>query len=78
MLPRRMLMVVMLGLSWALAQAKDIALITNKSGSVSSVTMAELVKLCKAQTNRWPDGKSVTLIVRDPASPEMKIVVEKI
>jgi hypothetical protein len=42
------------------------------------LTMPELVKLCKAQTSRWPDGKSVTLIVRDPASPEMKMVLEKI
>lgn len=78
MLQRRVLIVLMLGLSGALAQAKDIALITNKASSVTSVTLAELVKLCKAQTNRWPDGKSVTLIVRDPASPEMKMVVERI
>jgi ABC-type phosphate transport system substrate-binding protein len=61
-----------------LALAKDIALIANKGGSVSVLTMPELVKLCKAQTSRWPDGKSVTLIVRDPASPEMKMVLEKI
>ena len=61
-----------------LALAKDIALIANKGGSVSVLTMPELVKLCKAQTSRWPDGKSVTLIVRDPASPEMKMVLEKV
>jgi hypothetical protein len=58
--------------------AKDVALITNKGGSVSMITMPDLVKLCKAQTNRWPDGKAVTLIVRDPASPEMKMVLEKV
>jgi hypothetical protein len=60
------------------AFAKDIALIANKGSAVSSVTLPELVKLCKAQTNRWPDGKSVTLIMRDPASPDMKIVLEKV
>lgn len=75
---RRVLIVLFLGLSGTLAQAKDIALIANKGSSVSALTLAELVKLCKAQTSRWPDGKSVTLIVRDPASPEMKMVVEKI
>jgi len=61
-----------------LALAKDVALIANKGGSVSVVTMPDLLKLCKAQTNRWPDGKSVTLVMRDPASPEMKLVLEKI
>ena len=61
-----------------LALAKDVALIANKAGSVSVLAMPELVKLCKAQTSRWPDGKSVTLVVRDPASPEMKMVLEKI
>jgi len=72
-------MLTLLLLSGAtVALAKDIALIANKGGSVSVLTMPELVKLCKAQTSRWPDGKSVTLVVRDPASPEMKMVLEKI
>jgi hypothetical protein len=61
-----------------LAQAKDVALIANKGSAVTAVTMADLVKLCKAQTSRWPDGKAVTLIVRDPASAEMKMVLEKL
>jgi hypothetical protein len=61
-----------------LAQAKDVALIANKGSAVSSVTMPDLVKLCKAQTPHWPDGKSVTLVVRDPASAEMRMVLEKV
>ena len=76
---RRVFILSLLLLSGAtLALAKDVALIANKGGSVSVLTMADLVKLCKAQTNRWPDGKSVTLVMRDPASPEMKMVLEKI
>lgn len=75
---RHGLILLFLGLSGTLAQAKDIALITNKGSAVSAVTMAELVKLCKAQTNRWSDGKPVTVIVRDPATPDMKMVLERI
>lgn len=78
MLLRRVFILTLLLGGSTLSLAKDIALIANKGGSVSVVTMPELVKLCKAQTNRWPDGKSVTLVVRDPASPEMKMVLEKI
>ncbi len=59
-------------------QAKDVALIANKGSAVPSVTMPDLVKLCKAQTPRWPDGKSVTLVVRDPSSAEMRMILEKI
>jgi hypothetical protein len=40
--------------------------------------VAELIKICKGQSERWPDGKPVTLITRDPAAPEMKLILEKI
>lgn len=61
-----------------LSLAKDVALISNKGSAVSSVSMPDLVKLCKAQTPHWPDGKAVTLVVRDPASADMKMVLEKV
>lgn len=61
-----------------LASAKDVALISNKGSAVNTVSLPELVKLCKAQTPHWPDGKSVTLVVRDPASSDMKMVLEKV
>ncbi len=66
-------------LGWAsVAQARDIALISNKSNEVIAMTFSEVVKVCKGQVNRWPDGKPVRLITRDPASPEMKVALEKI
>lgn len=60
------------------AWGKDLALISNKSNGVAAVTFPELVKVCKGQTNRWPDGKPVSLITRDPAAPEMKLVLDKV
>jgi len=62
----------------SLAQARDLALVANKANTVGAVTVADLVKLCKAQTERWPDGKPVTFVMRSPAAPEMKTVLEKI
>lgn len=62
----------------SIASAKDIALISNKANHVQAVSMEELVKICKAQASHLPDGKPVTLIVRDPASPDMKIVLERV
>lgn len=66
-------------LGWtAPAAAKDIALISNKANHVDTVSLPDLVKICKGQTNHWPDGKPVTLVMRDPASPEMKLALQKI
>ncbi len=62
----------------SLAAARDLAVVSNKSNSVSVLAVADLVKICKGQTNHWPDGKSVTFIMRSPANPAMKIVLEKL
>jgi hypothetical protein len=76
---RRALATALVVLGWtAVAQSKDLALISNKSNSVQSVTFAELVRVCKGTVSRWPDGKPVSFITRDPAAPEMKLVLEKV
>ena len=72
----RIFVFVMLAAS--LAAARDIALVSNKSNAIGAVTVPDLVKLCKAQTNRWPDGKPVMFIMRSPSAPEMRLVLEKI
>lgn len=62
----------------AFAAAKDIALISNKTNHIEGVSQAELVKICKGQTSRLQDGKPATLVIRDPASAEMKLVLQKV
>ena len=62
----------------SLAAARDLAVISNKANGVNAITLPDLIKVCKAQTNRWPDGKPVTLIVRAPGTPEMKMVLERV
>ena len=76
---QRLIACVLMLLSWtASAAAKDIALITNKSNHVVDIALPELVRICKGQTSQWPDGKAVSFVTRDPASPEMRLVLEKI
>jgi hypothetical protein len=65
-------------ISASLASARDLALVSNKSNAMGAITLADLVKVCKAQTNRWPDGKPVTFVMRSPSAPEMKVVLEKV
>lgn len=61
-----------------LASARDLALVSNKMNNVNSVTPADLVKICKAQTNRLPDGKTLTFVMRAASTPEMKMLLEKV
>ncbi|HTC46607.1 MAG TPA: hypothetical protein VK722_04770 [Candidatus Aquilonibacter sp.] len=72
----RVVAVLLLGAS--LAAARDLAVISNKTNTVEVITLPDLVKVCKAQTNRWPDGKPVIFVMRPPSAPEMKVVLEKI
>lgn len=79
MLERRFISVCLfLAASVSLATARDLALVSNKTNSVNAVTVPDLVKICKAQTIHWPDGKPVTFIMRAPSVPAMKMFLEKV
>jgi ABC-type phosphate transport system substrate-binding protein len=69
---------VFLFISVSLAAARDLAVVSNKENSVNTLAVAELVKVCKAEMNRWPDGKPVTFVMRAPSSPEMQMFLEKV
>ncbi|HKS74455.1 MAG TPA: substrate-binding domain-containing protein [Terriglobales bacterium] len=69
---------LMLLLCFSGAAAKDVAVITNKTNTTTTLALPDLVKICKGQSARWPDGKPVTFITRNPSSPEMKMVLEKV
>jgi len=60
------------------AAARDLAVVSNKANTLAGITLPDLVKISKGQTNRWPDGKSVTFVMRAPASPEMRVFLEKV
>lgn len=79
MLHRKALSICLfLAASISLAAARDLALVSNKANSLSVIALPDLVKVCKGQTSRWPDGKPVTFIMRNPGTPEMKFFLEKI
>lgn len=64
--------------SVSLAAARDLAFVSNKANTINTLTLADVLKVCKGQTNRWPDGKPVTFIMRNTSAPETKILLEKI
>jgi len=62
----------------SLAAGRDLAVVSNKANNVSAMTVPDLVKACKAQINRWPDGKPILFVMRAPGQPEMKLFLEKV
>lgn len=59
-------------------EAKQFAIVADKSNSTSNLTAAELVKIFNAHSRTWPDGKTITVVMRDPSSSEMQLVLRKL
>ncbi|MGO9404912.1 MAG: hypothetical protein ACLPVW_15730 [Terriglobales bacterium] len=58
--------------------AKQLAVVVEKGNATSALTSVNLVKILKAQTRTWPDGSVITVVVREPGSPEMQIVRDRL
>ena len=57
---------------------KNMAVIASAGSKLQDVPLAELAKLCKGTQKMWADGRSFTLVMRDPESPEMHTAVQKL
>ena len=64
--------------SCGLCAARDIAVIVDKTNAAASISASDLTKLLKTATKTWPDGKRVTIFLSDPASPDMKLVLQRV
>lgn len=62
----------------ALAGIKNMAVVVSAGSKLSDVPLADLTKLCKGAQKTWPDGKNFTLVMKDPDSPEMHAVAQKL
>lgn len=60
------------------AFATDFAVIINPVNPTKTMTLADLGKIFKGKTSTWANGRSVTIVLREPSSPAMKFVIEKI
>ena len=60
------------------AAIKNLAVVMSTASKLSDVPLADLIKLCKGIQKAWPDGKSFTLVIKNPESPEMRVAVQKL
>ncbi|MGE5324726.1 MAG: hypothetical protein ACM3SW_17805 [Actinomycetota bacterium] len=78
-MPRRILTIVLLAICLAgSCAARQLAVIVDKTNKVGSLSSSDLEKVFKCDTAKWPDGKAVVLVLRDPSTPEMKTAIEKL
>jgi ABC-type phosphate transport system substrate-binding protein len=60
------------------ALAADFAVIVNPANPAKAMTLADLGKIFKGKTSTWANGRSVTIVLREPTTPAMKFIIEKI
>ena len=57
------------------AQAKQLAVIANPANPAANISTAELAQIFNARTSTWPDATDLKIVLRDPSSSEMKLVL---
>lgn len=62
----------------SLAQAKQLAVVTDTSNATTNLTVAELIKIFNQHMRSWPDGRPIVLVLRDPGSEDMQLVLRKL
>lgn len=61
-----------------LSAVKNLAVIVSSGSKLSDIPLSDLTKLCKGTQKTLPDGKTFQLVIKNPASAEMRIVVLKL
>jgi hypothetical protein len=57
---------------------KNMAIVAAAGSKLSDVPMADLVKYCKGTSKSWPDGRSFSIVIKNPDAPEMHGVLLKL
>lgn len=57
---------------------KNLAVIVSAGSKLTDIPLADLSKLCKGAQKTLPDGKNFQLVIKNPASAEMRVAVQKL
>ena len=62
----------------ASSEAKQLAVIVDKTNNTGGLSATDLAKIFKFDSHKWPDGRAVILVLRDPSTPEMQTAIQKV
>jgi ABC-type phosphate transport system substrate-binding protein len=69
--------VTLIALSCSL-YAKQLAVVTDTANTTTNLSAADLLKLFNLHMRAWPDGKPVIVVVRDPSTSDMQLLLRKV
>lgn len=62
----------------AAPSSEALAIVVHNSNPVESLTVEELRKFCLAERNHWPNGRRVTVALREPGQAEREAVLKQL
>lgn len=62
----------------AAAFATEFAVLVNPANPVKAMSLLDLGRILKGKTATWQSGRVITVVIRDPNSPAMKFVIERV
>jgi hypothetical protein len=62
----------------SVAAVKNMAVVVAAGSKLADVPLADLARMCKGTQKTWPDGKSFTLVMKNPDAPEIRVAMQKL
>ena len=56
--------------------SEPLAIVVNRSNPLTEISLADLRRLYRGQRSRWSNGRRVTLVMRDPGTPEREAILQ--
>jgi phosphate transport system substrate-binding protein len=58
--------------------AEPLAIVVNRSNPMNEVSLSDLRKIYRGQRTRWSNGRRVTIVMRDPGTPEREAILRSL
>jgi ABC-type phosphate transport system substrate-binding protein len=58
--------------------SEPLAIVVNRSNPMNEVSLADLRKIYRGQRGRWSNGRRVTIVMRDPGTPERDAILRSL
>ena len=81
--PWTALLASLLAFGWQPSAGRDadradepLAVVVNRANPAENVSLAELRRMYRGQRSRWAGGRRVTVLMRDPGTPEREAILD--
>ena len=58
--------------------SEPLAIVVNRSNSVDELSLAELRRVFLGERSHWPNGRRITLVMREPGEPERRTMLRDV